>query len=837
MTAPGSRQPELIGRERELETLAAALRADQPLLVLGEAGIGKTALVRAAAAATERSLHEGGGFATLQDLPYLAIRRAIGHASAGDPSLVAADVERAIGPDLLFLDDLHWIDGPSREVAELLLGRISVVFAAREGTVAGDEAIAHLERLGVAIIRLRGLAGAEAMTLARRLQPQGHEERWQRIVAHAGGNPLVIEELSVRGSTSTSLTRAIVGQVEALPPDERRALELLVVAGRPMAAASLGAAARPLVGRGLAVVTDDGLAVRHSLVADAINAEIGGERRVALHASVAEQIEDPAERSRHLQAAGRGPEALAVARAALDGETDPRRRAVLLTVAASVSTAAEATEWRVRAAVELRAIGSAGEAVALLEGPLEGDDDLRAMGTAVLAGCLDHEGRNAEALELLERTKALRPTPGGAAAIELAVVESVVLVNAGRLDEALARTDRAVASYGTAHYRLAGHVAAIQLYAAQTRDLKPLRAAFEAAIEAGDGSAAAGRAMDLCNLTLAHEGGAASFDVAADTARSVERLGYQTRADELRAESAQAAIFAGRLQATVRDVDAMLEVPFGRLSRQRLLYNRALALGLLGRFEDAERTFAEVDALATEDFDGRGAVRWCWSEVAFWGGQPLRALELATSALTFTAYNEAEFVLPTLARAWAEVDLGRAPTPGSVAVPFPCLAGAMPELAGLAAAARGDHTRAVSAFDEAAALWSGFVEYRALICGWAAGEAARRDGRPDAVPRLRGALEGALAMGFEPLAGRVRRSLRLAGERPARAAESRQGGELLTARERDVLRLVELGLTNVEIARRMGLGRPTVARLLSNVMLKAGVDSRAQLAARIDELV
>jgi non-specific serine/threonine protein kinase len=59
----------------------------------------------------------------------------------------------------------------------------------------------------------------------------------------------------------------------------------------------------------------------------------------------------------------------------------------------------------------------------------------------------------------------------------------------------------------------------------------------------------------------------------------------------------------------------------------------------------------------------------------------------------------------------------------------------------------------------------------------------------------------------------------------------------LTTRERDLAALVGLGLTNPEIARRMGLGRPTVARLLSNAMSKLGVDSRTQLAARIDELV
>lgn len=49
----------------------------------------------------------------------------------------------------------------------------------------------------------------------------------------------------------------------------------------------------------------------------------------------------------------------------------------------------------------------------------------------------------------------------------------------------------------------------------------------------------------------------------------------------------------------------------------------------------------------------------------------------------------------------------------------------------------------------------------------------------------------------------------------------------LTGREREVLAHVERGLTNVEIARRMRIARPTVGRLLSNAMDRLGAASRA----------
>jgi DNA-binding CsgD family transcriptional regulator len=48
------------------------------------------------------------------------------------------------------------------------------------------------------------------------------------------------------------------------------------------------------------------------------------------------------------------------------------------------------------------------------------------------------------------------------------------------------------------------------------------------------------------------------------------------------------------------------------------------------------------------------------------------------------------------------------------------------------------------------------------------------------------------------------------------------------------VRLVQQGLSNPEVARRLGLGRPTVARLVTSAMDKLGVDRRAQLAALVN---
>jgi DNA-binding CsgD family transcriptional regulator len=66
--------------------------------------------------------------------------------------------------------------------------------------------------------------------------------------------------------------------------------------------------------------------------------------------------------------------------------------------------------------------------------------------------------------------------------------------------------------------------------------------------------------------------------------------------------------------------------------------------------------------------------------------------------------------------------------------------------------------------------------------------------------------------------------------RSAPRATDRSG--LLTAREREVLDLVAGGASYEQVARRLGVGRPTVRRLMGNAQLKLGADTRlAAIAA------
>jgi DNA-binding CsgD family transcriptional regulator len=58
---------------------------------------------------------------------------------------------------------------------------------------------------------------------------------------------------------------------------------------------------------------------------------------------------------------------------------------------------------------------------------------------------------------------------------------------------------------------------------------------------------------------------------------------------------------------------------------------------------------------------------------------------------------------------------------------------------------------------------------------------------------------------------------------------------LLTVREREVLDLVAGGASYEQAARRLGVGRPTVRRLLDNARGKLGVSSRLGAVAAVAE--
>lgn len=73
---------------------------------------------------------------------------------------------------------------------------------------------------------------------------------------------------------------------------------------------------------------------------------------------------------------------------------------------------------------------------------------------------------------------------------------------------------------------------------------------------------------------------------------------------------------------------------------------------------------------------------------------------------------------------------------------------------------------------------------------------------------------------------------RLAEQRRHRETRTVPGGSALTVRERQILSLLEQGLTNKEIARALGIELPTVKNHVHSVLEKLKVSRRGQAAAR-----
>ena len=168
----------------------------------------------------------------------------------------------AAGPVVVAVDDLHWADPPTRELAEELLAvtdRAPVLIVTAFRPDPASEAWTFRLKLmaefahRAAELSLPPISDAAARELAEAMTPGGHldDAAIGALVARAEGNPLYLEEL-VRGSIeSGSLTRRgrwtlsadaaslppaleslLVSRIDRLPPEARRLVQVAAVVGR-----------------------------------------------------------------------------------------------------------------------------------------------------------------------------------------------------------------------------------------------------------------------------------------------------------------------------------------------------------------------------------------------------------------------------------------------------------------------------------------------------------------------------------------------------------------------------------------------------------------------------
>jgi len=358
----------LLDRLTERAALGGLLEAARggrsaALVVHGEAGVGKTALLEdAIASAAGMRIARVAGIESEMELAYAALqqlcapmrggldrlpnpqRQALGVVfglRAGEPpdrflvglavlSLLADAAQKQ--PLLCVIDDAQWLDRASAQalgvVARRLLGEpVALVVAAREP---GGEF------RGLPELLVGGLSEADARDLLGTVigRPLDQQVR-ERFIAETGGNPLALLELP-RGLTRANLdggfdvmaTPGLLGRLEesfrrrleALPQAARRLM--LVAAAEPTGDPVLVWRAAGLLGIGMEAVVPaeaEGLLTigqrvifRHPLVRSAAYRAASPDERRAAHQALAGATDpqaDPDRRAWHRAQAAAGPDA------------------------------------------------------------------------------------------------------------------------------------------------------------------------------------------------------------------------------------------------------------------------------------------------------------------------------------------------------------------------------------------------------------------------------------------------------------------------------------------------------------------------------------------------
>ena len=827
--APASSDPradDLLGRASELARVVELLESDRPVLLVGEAGVGKTTLARAALRAAGRRSFEGGGFASLAWAPFLAFERALGRNLAGvDAAFAAREAARAVGDGVLFIDDLQWVDAGSRSALAELVGRLGIIVGVRKGDPATDDALAELSDAFVRV-DLEPLAEEDATLLAQRVRPDLTPGAARRVAQRAGGNPLLVTELATGGEDALTLAAVIRRRLEALDEAARSAMTILAVAGRPMSAAELGPGAGRLASAGLAVVdADSRLRVRHELIAAAAAAAVDEDTRRTVHARLARLTDDPGEAARHHLAAGELRLAHDRALQAADVAATPGERALHLEIAATSVSGPDAVNLRVQAANALMDAHEPDRAFRVLEGLLGSNDPRLAL---VEARAFSNDYQLGPAREALERGAANVTAEDTATlvllAIERARVAAAEMGDRAGIVAAAVEADRLAREHGVAEAEARAVLGEARILDGDLRGLDDLATAMASARARGEHALALRTGSRLVFSYMKAGRAADGRALAAELVARATDLRFASWEYQMRFWEAGLAWHSGDPTGALRITMAMTD---GQPTDDGSDWYGIQALADLGRFDEARIRIEGTLARAGEGEYDIGEALWASADIAFLSGRFADAVVFADRhAAEVPGAHHRMFV--ELPGAWATVELGRPATWPARANGMPVDEGGSHELEALRAMAGGDLADAIARFDTAADAWTGRHARGEWRTRWAGAECRRRAGDAVEAKRRLLVLEEQLTAASEvPMLARTHRSLRQLGVRRAVARQT-VPGSTLTIRERQILELSGSGIRDGEIASRLGISRWAVVRSAESAAAKLGTLSRAE---------
>ncbi|TVT50090.1 AAA family ATPase [Amycolatopsis rhizosphaerae] len=219
-------------------------------------------------------------------------------------------------PVVLFLEDLHWADGSTRNLLSFLATRIRAQRLLIVASYRGEDVhrrhplrglLVELVRLPtVTQVELRPLSPTDARAFVEALaEGPLSPETIASVVERSEGNPFFVEELlasCAEGSDlPAELAEVLLARLERLSPDARRVLRVISVAGEGVSHAALAdvsgigeneldEALREAVQHHVLVVEDGSYTFRHALLQEAVYGDLLPGERIRMHAAYAARI-------------------------------------------------------------------------------------------------------------------------------------------------------------------------------------------------------------------------------------------------------------------------------------------------------------------------------------------------------------------------------------------------------------------------------------------------------------------------------------------------------------------------------------------------------------------